>query len=593
MNDFAQSFTTGTNASGYLLESISFDFVAGGSRTHDPVYVYLQKHGGNGRPGAHLATLTRNGINYLGPVFGVNKYTIWETYGCCPRAAPVHLDANTTYWVYIWAGEQATTAHVAQAGVAETGTAGWSIADTVLSKPAGSAHSNYTSSFPVLKLKVEGTTNPEVTVSVSDATATEGTDATADFVVNLSHATSGPVQVSYETFELSVSSAADEGSDYEATSGTLTFRPGETRKTVSVPILDDARNEGNETFNLGLTNLQGATEFDNNTGIGTIINADPLTVSISDATATEGVDETIEFTVSLNRATVRPIAVNVVFSAGTANADDFHSVGSQAVVFQPNETEQTVSLGIRDDSENEPSETFTVSLQTYDPNFRFAFGPAATGTILNTETLTASFENVPQDHDGSTAFTFNVAFTTNVSIGYAAMRDHAFTVTNGDVTGASRVDGRSDRWLITIGPDGGDAVMVTLPGNRACGTQGAICSKEEHPVQLSNSPSATVATAPEGEPLRAQQGDVEPARRWSCSCRCPPSAGPGSGGPLRATLRRPAAGAPHRAAGTAAKFASAFSCQSSRPSRPPPGRSSPGCRSDSRGPAPRAIGSRS
>ena len=332
-------------------------------------------------------------------------------------------------------------------------------------------------------MKVEGTTNPEVLVSSNDPTATEGIDETIDFVVRLNRKTSGPVQVSYETFELSVSSAADEGSDYEATSGTLTFRPGETRKTVSVPILDDARNEGNETFGLVLTDLQGAT-FDDNSGTGTIVNADPLTISISDATATEGVDATMDFTISLNRATNRRLTVEVLFSSGTADFNDITLIdGSTSVTFEPGDTVKTYSVGIVDDSDNEPSESFSAILLVNLPVDVVIIGRGiGTGTILNTETLTASFENVPQDHDRSTAFTFNVAFASDVSIGYAAMRDHAFTVTNGDVTGASRVDGRSDRWLITVGPDGGDAVTITLPGNRACGTQGAICSKEEHPV---------------------------------------------------------------------------------------------------------------
>ena len=133
------------------------------------------------------------------------------------------------------------------------------------------------------------------------------------------------------------------------------------------------------------------------------------------------------------------------------------------------------------------------------------------GTILNTEILTGSFENVPAEHDGSTAFSFDAAFTTDIAIGYAAMRDHAFTVTKGDVTKARRVDGRSDRWEITVDPDGDDAVTVTLSGNRACGTQGAICSKEDNPVQLSNSPSATIAgppAEPEGAPLTASFSNV-------------------------------------------------------------------------------------
>ena len=136
---------------------------------------------------------------------------------------------------------------------------------------------------------------------------------------------------------------------------------------------------------------------------------------------------------------------------------------------------------------------------------------SGTGTILNTETLTGNFESVPAEHDGSTAFTFYAAFTTDIAIGYAAMRDHAFTVTKGDVTKAKRVDGRSDRWEITVDPDGDAAVTITLRANRACGTQGAICSKEDNPVQLSNNPSATIAgppAEPVGAPLTASFSDV-------------------------------------------------------------------------------------
>ena len=522
VNDFAMPFTTGTNASGYRLEAISLDFAIGRSRTHDPVYVYLQEDDGNGRPnhsnGGQVATLTKNGGNYEGPVGGVNKYTVWKARcypqpphggGCLSDASSVHLDPNTTYWVTIWAGEDATTAKLAYTAGVESGAAGWSIGNSALIKPEGTAYSNYTQFSGAVKMKVEGTTNPEVLVSVGDVTVTEGVERTADFVVSLSRKASGPVQVSYNTVELTGSSAADEGSDYEATSGTLTFRPGKTRKTVSVPILDDARNEGTETFTMVLTNLQGAT-FDDNSGTGTIVNAEPLALSISDATATEGVDQTIDFTVSLNRATNRRITVNVLFSSGSADFSDIEYVQTeQSVTFAPGETVKIYSLGIVDDSVNEPSETFSLVIQV--PGFLVAeliVGLPGEGTILNTEILTGSFENVPQDHDGSTAFTFNVAFTSAVSIGPAAMRDHAFTVTNGDVTGASRVDGRSDRWLITVDPDGDDAVTITLPGNRACGTQGAICSEEDNPVQLSNSPSATVAAPPAGDPLTASFSNV-------------------------------------------------------------------------------------
>ena len=41
---------------------------------------------------------------------------------------------------------------------------------------------------------------------------------------------------------------ATAGSDYTAVSGTLTFAAGETEKTVSVPVLDDADDGCSETL---------------------------------------------------------------------------------------------------------------------------------------------------------------------------------------------------------------------------------------------------------------------------------------------------------------------------------------------------------
>ncbi len=55
--------------------------------------------------------------------------------------------------------------------------------------------------------------------------------------------------------------SATAGSDYEATGGTLTFGPGETQKTLTLPIAADSRNEGTETVNLSLDSAtsNGAT----------------------------------------------------------------------------------------------------------------------------------------------------------------------------------------------------------------------------------------------------------------------------------------------------------------------------------------------
>ena len=114
--------------------------------------------------------------------------------------------------------------------------------------------------------------------------------------------------------------------------------------------------------------------------------------------------------------------------------------------------------------------------------------------------LTAAFQDLPDSHDGSTAFTFRVLFSEDVGISYVNMRDDAFSLSEGDVTGARRVDGRSDLWEITVEPDDNSDVGITLPANRSCTTTGAICTKEDSPRQLTNSPTATVTGPAEAPP---------------------------------------------------------------------------------------------
>ena len=110
---------------------------------------------------------------------------------------------------------------------------------------------------------------PSPTLSVADATVEEG--ARLEFQVSLSKAVDDQVLVTYRT----VDATARAGSDYEAASGTLTFAPGQTRKTVQVITLDDAHDEGQETFTLRLSAASGARITDNE-ATGTISNSDPL-----------------------------------------------------------------------------------------------------------------------------------------------------------------------------------------------------------------------------------------------------------------------------------------------------------------------------
>ena len=89
-----------------------------------------------------------------------------------------------------------------------------------------------------------------VALSVADASVEEGPGAMLAFAVTLDRVRHGAVTVDYATTD----GTAAAGSDYTGVSGTLTFAAGEVAKTVSVPVLDDAVDEGSETMTLTLSN---------------------------------------------------------------------------------------------------------------------------------------------------------------------------------------------------------------------------------------------------------------------------------------------------------------------------------------------------
>ena len=107
--------------------------------------------------------------------------------------------------------------------------------------------------------------------SVADAEVEEAVGATLDFLVSLSRARSESTTVDYATSD----GTARAGDDYTATFGTLTFEANVTTKTISVPVLDDPLDEGNETLTLTLSNPNGA-RLDDATATGTITNTDPI-----------------------------------------------------------------------------------------------------------------------------------------------------------------------------------------------------------------------------------------------------------------------------------------------------------------------------
>jgi hypothetical protein len=108
-------------------------------------------------------------------------------------------------------------------------------------------------------------------ISIGDVSVTEGHAGTVDaaFPVTLSPASGKPVTVAYATSNGSAGAPVDYGS----TSGTLSFAPGETVKTISVPVNGDGAIEADETLVVTLSAPVDGTIGDG-TATGTIVNDD-------------------------------------------------------------------------------------------------------------------------------------------------------------------------------------------------------------------------------------------------------------------------------------------------------------------------------
>jgi hypothetical protein len=116
----------------------------------------------------------------------------------------------------------------------------------------------------------------EPRVSISDVTRYEGRKGQTTlftFTVTLSAAYDQAVTLSYHTVNGTATSSSG-NADYVAQTGTLTFAPGQTTKTITIQVKGDNRWEGNETFYLDLFGLSSNALFTKNRGIGTILNDD-------------------------------------------------------------------------------------------------------------------------------------------------------------------------------------------------------------------------------------------------------------------------------------------------------------------------------
>ena len=203
-----------------------------------------------------------------------------------------------------------------------------------------------------------------IEIRVADTTVQEGNSGTTQrsVVVSLTEAAEAAVSVSFTT----ANGSALAGSDYTATSGTLSFAPGVTSAAISLPVIGDTVDENDETLAIEFSAAVGA-ELPDDTAVVTILDDDGVIVpgiSISDLSITEGNAGTVSavLTVSLSQQSSQTVTVGFATANATATAGFDYTGSNGTLTFTPGQTSRTLAIAIAGDVIDETNETLLVNL---------------------------------------------------------------------------------------------------------------------------------------------------------------------------------------------------------------------------------------
>ena len=177
---------------------------------------------------------------------------------------------------------------------------------------------------------------------------------------------------------------------------------------------------------------------------------------------------------------------------GTATAgEDFHPKALDRV-FRPNETVHHFKVHARRDDADDAGETVDVEIS----HARYCHDPAKTLTLKTpTQSWTIAeppaptmLMNAPPVHE-KRKFAMRLTMSDPVANTRDEMRERVVRVTGGRLDTAEPVDGRTDSWELTVDPDGGADVVVTVGGSGSCDDPATLCTEDGEPF---DGTSATV-----------------------------------------------------------------------------------------------------
>lgn len=222
-------------------------------------------------------------------------------------------------------------------------------------------------------LTIQDDERPAVTITVSDATASEaGPDAGA-FTVSRTGPTTSPL-----TVPLLVSGTATEGVDYESLGGSITIPAGAASAAVVITPIDDALIEGAESVVVTLG--PGPAYVVVTPGVAGLQIADDdladVSIEATDPVATEAGPKAAVFTLRRTGTTSAPLAVFLAAS-GSAIATDYQPIGA-SVTFQAGEAAVTLEIVPRADNLVEGLEDLTLTIS---PRLEYVVGTPAAATV--------------------------------------------------------------------------------------------------------------------------------------------------------------------------------------------------------------------
>jgi large repetitive protein len=201
--------------------------------------------------------------------------------------------------------------------------------------------------------------NDDAWISIGNVNIIEGKSDVQNAVVEvrLNFPSTRTVSVYYQT----VDGTATSGSDYDAISGKLTFAPGETSKTIQVPVRGDVVEEADEYFQVMLKGVRNA-KIANDQGYIAVWDNRPR-FSVSSESVLEGTSTSLmTFTVLLRALDEPTLTVDFATRDNSAYAGQDYVANSGTLTFAPGETTKTFTVEIIADGIPEYDEDFLVEL---------------------------------------------------------------------------------------------------------------------------------------------------------------------------------------------------------------------------------------